>query len=79
MIVKDLTVKVTYKVGLGNVEMPDKVYKQLLLAAENFKELDPTMLHEDYREAADWLSQNIREHDCMDWSAEVDEISEEEN
>lgn len=27
--IKDLTVKVTYKVGLGNVEVPKKVFKQL--------------------------------------------------
>lgn len=38
MKVEDLSIKVTYNVGLGNVKMPKKVYKQLLLAAEKFKE-----------------------------------------
>ena len=29
MTVKDLTVKVTYRVGLGDVEMPQEVYDQI--------------------------------------------------
>ena len=76
MKVDDLSIKVTYNVGLGNVKMPKKVYKQLLLAAEKFKEIDPTLLEDDFRAAADWLRENIKESDCMDWVAEVDEISE---
>jgi hypothetical protein len=76
MKVKDLTIKVTYKVGLGDVEMPKKVYEQLLLASEKWAEIDPTIMKEEYREASDWLSENIKEDDCMDWVAEVDEISE---
>ena len=78
MKVEDLTIKVTYKVGLGDVEMPKEVYEQLLLASENWKEIDSTMLDEEYQEAADWLRDNIKEADCMDWVAEVDEISEHE-
>ena len=76
MKVEDLSIKVTYNVGLGNVKMPKKVYKQLLLASEKFKEIDPTLLEDDFRAAADWLRENIKESDCMDWVAEVDEISE---
>lgn len=26
--IKDLTIKVTYRVGLGNVEVPDEVYNR---------------------------------------------------
>ncbi len=76
MKIEDLTIKVTYKVGLGNVEMPKKVYDQLLLASEKFAEIDQTMIKEEYKEAADWLRKNIKEADCMDWVAEVEEISE---
>ena len=76
MKVAYLTIKVTYKVGLGDVEMPKEVYEQLLLASEKWDEIDPTMMKEEYREAADWLHENIKEADCMDWVAEVDEISE---
>jgi hypothetical protein len=78
MIVEDLTIKVTYKVGLGNIEMPEEVYKQLWIASEKWAEIDPTMLQKDYREAADWLHENIKEADCMDWVAEVEDISEHE-
>ena len=74
--VKDLTIKVTYEVGLGNVTMPKSVYDQLLLADENFKEIDPSMIQKDYKEASDWLVNNIKESDCKDWIAEVLEISE---
>lgn len=75
MTVKDLSVKVTYRVGLGNVEMPKKVYKQILKAAENSKELDPTMMDKQYQEAANWLTENIKERDCMDWEVEIEDVS----
>lgn len=74
--VEDLTIKVSYTVGLGNVQMPEEVYRQLLDAAENFKELDVTGGSRDHQEAAEWLVENIKEKDCCDWSAEVDEISD---
>ena len=72
--VKDLTVKVTYRVGLGDVEMPQEVYDQINEAMDNGDEIDPTGMPK-YPKAAEWLSDNIREGDCMDWSAEVEDIS----
>lgn len=72
--VKDLTVKVTYRVGLGDVEMPQKVYDQIVEAAENGDDIDPSDPRK-YADAADWLSENIRERDCMDWEAEIEEVS----
>lgn len=70
--VNDLTVKVTYRVGLGQVEMPGKVYEQLVEAAESGDEIESHS--EEYTDAAEWLSNNIREADCMDWNAEIEEI-----
>lgn len=75
--VKDLTVKVTYRVGLGDVEMPEKVFEQIMEAAENCDEIDPSGMQ--YADAGEWLSNNIREGDCMDWSAEIEEITETED
>jgi len=72
--VKDLTVKVTYRVGLGDVEMPQKVYDQIVEAAENGDDIDPSGSRK-YADAADWLSDNIRERDCMDCEAEIEEVS----
>jgi hypothetical protein len=72
--VKDLTVKVTYRVGLVDVEMPQKVYDQIVEAAENGDDIDPSDPRK-YTDAADWLSDNIRERDCMDWEAEIEDVS----
>ena len=72
--VKDLTVKVTYHVGLGDVEMPQEVYDQINEAAENGDEISISGMSE-YPEALQWLSDNIREGDCMDWVAEIEDIS----
>jgi hypothetical protein len=73
--IKDLTVKVTYRVGLGEVEMPEKVHQQLLEASENGDEIEMGGISK-YPDAYEWLSDNIRERDCMDWSAEIEEVSE---
>jgi hypothetical protein len=73
--IKDLTVKVTYRVGLGEVEMPEKVHQQLLKASEKGDEIEMGGISK-YPDAYEWLSDNIRERDCMDWSAEIEEVSE---
>lgn len=73
--IKDLTVKVTYTVGLCEVEMPEEVHKQLLEAFGNGDEIEMGGLSE-YPDAYEWLSCNIRERDCMDWCAEIEDISE---
>ena len=71
--VSKLSVTVTYKVGLGGVEMPKKVYKQIIEAAEKGDEIEGTSMK--YPDAAEWLSSNIRERDCFDWKTEIDEVS----
>jgi|1_EtaG_2_1085319.scaffolds.fasta_scaffold10939_3 hypothetical protein len=71
--VKKLTVSVTYKVGLGDLKIPDNIYEQLLEAHDNGNEIDPlTLLDADL---GDWLLDNIRERDCMEWDCEIDDIS----
>ena len=49
--IEDLTVKVTYKVGLGGLNVSEKIYKQLNEIAENSIELDGMGI--DYPEASD--------------------------
>lgn len=71
--VKDLSVTVTYKVGLGNVEMPENVYKQIVEAAEKGCAIEGTDLK--YSDAAEWLANNIKERDCFEWGTEIDEVS----
>lgn len=76
--IKDLTVKVTYEVGLGDLKMPIEVYNQIMEADENGDEIGTMSRNRKYEEAAEWLSQNIQERDCMEWKAEVVEILEAE-
>ena len=71
--IKYLTVKVTYRVGLGDFEMPENVYYQLKEASENGQEMEPNGL--EFPDAAEWLANNIREGDCTDWWAEIEEFS----
>lgn len=72
--IKDLTVKVTYRVGLGEVEMPEKVHQQLLEASKKDDEIKMGSISK-YSDAYEWLSDNIRERDCMDWEAEIEDVS----
>ena len=71
--VKDLSVTVKYKVGLGNIKMPEKVYKQIVEAAEKGNTIQGTGLK--YSDAAEWLSDNIKERDCFEWETEIDDVS----
>ena len=71
--IKYLNVKVTYKVGLGNIEVSDKVFKQLNEIAEKGLEIDGMGM--DYTEASEWLRDNIRERDCCDLNYEIEELS----
>lgn len=76
--IKDLTVKVTYEVGLGDLEMPIEVYNQIIKADEKGDKIETMSGNRKYEEAAEWLSQNIQERYCMEWKAEVIEILEAE-
>jgi hypothetical protein len=37
-----------------------ETFKQLLLASKQWAEIDLAMMKEEYREAADWLHENIK-------------------
>jgi len=76
--IKDLTVKVTYEVGLGDLEMPIDVYNEIKEADENGDEIDGMGSSGKYLLASEWLSQNIQERDCMEWKAEIVELLEKE-
>ena len=71
--IKKLSVTITYTVSLGDLEnVPENVYEQLEKAYDNAHSVSPTDPRMRYSEAADWLSNNIRERDCMDWECEID-------
>ena len=68
--IKNLTVTVTYTVGLNDVEVPDNVYDAL----SEHDEIDTSTVtpDNDYYEALQWLSNHIQERDGMEWNYEVD-------
>ena len=74
MKVKDLTVKVTYEVGLGDVSIPKIVYNELIEAIENGDDIEMNSMK--YPAAEVWVSENIRERDCCEWKAEITELNE---
>lgn len=71
--IKDLTVTVTYTVGLHDVEVTEKVYEALNALADrgrvncNFMDLG-----EQVCTGFEWLSDHIHENDAYDWNYEVD-------
>lgn len=73
MTIKDLTVKVTYTVGLSDVEVSEDVYKALDALADR-GETNRDLVDEDEQigRAFEWLSDHIHESDALDWNYEVD-------
>nr|DAS17116.1 MAG TPA: hypothetical protein [Caudoviricetes sp.] len=68
---KDLNVKVTYNVGLSDVDVPEKVAQQLEQMADyGFSVCDSEI--SKYPDAFNWLSENISEEDALYWEYEVE-------
>ena len=71
---KELRLKITYEIELNDVRMPQEAYDQLTDAAENGIDInifDPGK----YPDAGDWLVENVSERGCMDWEAEIINVS----
>jgi hypothetical protein len=71
--IKDLSVKVTYSVGLGGLKVSNKVFEQLNEIADSGNEVDGTGM--DFPEAVEWLRDNIKERDCCELQYEIGELS----
>ena len=69
--IKNLYVKVTYTVGLEDVEVSDEVFEQLNKMADYGFSVEDCEISK-YPEAFEWLAYNIRERDAMDWAYEVE-------
>lgn len=69
-IINNLTVTVTYTVGIGNIKVLKEVYNDLI------KHYDAGLweVPEDSI-AAEWLADNIKEKDAMDWSYKIDDLN----
>lgn len=71
MTIKNLTVKITYTVRLGDVEVSEKEYEALKNLAE-YGSGDPFKDFDDPRDAFKWLKDHIHEDDAIDWNYKVD-------
>lgn len=71
-----ISVTVTYSVGLGNVKAPQNVIDELMKAYDNDDVLDATDTKtiQNYSNAIDWLSDNIKERDCYDHNVELTDL-----
>ena len=64
-----------FRVGLGNVEVPDEVYNELAKAYDEGG--DVPEWDDELENAKEWLSDNIREADAMEWEYEIDDFQDE--
>lgn len=56
MKINSLRVSVTYKVGLGGIDIPENIYQDLVDAQNSGEPIDAF----NYAEAHIWLSKNIK-------------------
>ena len=68
-----LEVEVTFRVGLGELNLPKEEFEQLTKAFEKGKELDG-FGYDEFNEAREWLSDNIKQGDCCDISYEITDM-----
>lgn len=68
--INNLTVTVTYTVGIGNIKVPKEEYNDLIKHYDaGLREVPEDSI------AAKWLANNIKEKDAMDWSYEIDDLN----
>ena len=72
---KNISVTVTYQVGLEDIKAPKKVIDQLQKLFDSGRNLITGTTDEiKYPDAMDWLTENIREIDCTDWECEINDF-----
>lgn len=71
--IKSLSVIVTYRVGLGNLNASKEVIDQLKKACERGKRINPSD-NDLFFKAGEWLTNEIKERDSFDWEVEIDEV-----
>lgn len=82
MKVKELYVKVTYYVGLGDVEIPDDIHDAMSEIMDEGGEVpipDECMIsgRDHLSDVAGWLSDHIQEDDACDLKYEIEDMEEE--
>lgn len=70
---KELTIKVTYQVGLADLQIPDDISEQVVseIEAAHDSGQEITADNLNYSNAYQWIIDNIHQQDCCEYSAEV--------
>lgn len=71
--VKKFGVKIVYKVGFGNIDIPSDVLANLKLAEQEDEAIDS--VDHKYELASEWIRDNIKERDCFEHSFEVTDLT----
>lgn len=76
---KELTIKVTYQVGLADLQIPEDISEQVIseLEAAHDSGQEITADNQEYTNAYQWILDNIYEQDCCEYSAEVAFLNQE--
>lgn len=78
--IKNLTVRMTFRAGLGDVTVSDSVYRGLDKIADK-GEIDDNEANrskdKDIIEAWEWLGSNINSGDALSWEYEIEDLIEE--
>lgn len=76
--IESIHVKVTYRVGLGGIEVDDETYNALLEVADSGRSIDWSPRTDVENTAFEWLNANIRERDCCGLEYEIEDLAEQE-
>lgn len=79
--IENLTVKVTYTAGLGNVKIPNNIYDAMTKIYNNGGEVpNPDVCcingQKELACISEWLADHIKENDAMDWECQIVNITD---
>ncbi|MDM1551535.1 hypothetical protein [Empedobacter falsenii] len=73
-ILNEITVKVTYEVTLGGLEVPSDIFEKLEEIYDRGGDVNMSKLERNSPEVLEFLNENFKEDDACDWSYTIDEI-----
>lgn len=77
--IKDITVRMTFRAGLGDVTVSDSVFRGLDKIADKgeISDIEANMSKDkDIIEAWEWLGSNIEIGDAFSWEYEIEDLEE---
>ncbi|VDR36382.1 Uncharacterised protein [Alistipes sp. cv1] len=69
--IKNIRVKVTYEVGLNDIEVNSRTYDALICLFDSSDKVDWLPKTKTKEDAFEWLNANIREDDCCELEYDI--------